>query len=107
MEALDLAPADAPAEGEAPGTETDAAEDGEEAGEGASEAPTRPPYTPWTGRVLRNPATIVGDSGEPLCVLTTDDAEVRVIDADEIRFRVRIPGCGSGEGWLQAGMLAR
>ncbi len=111
VEALDLAPAldaDGPV-AEADAEPQDDAPNEARAEDEASEptTPPRPPYTQWTAKLVRTPATVVGDNGEPQCVLNFENTEVLVIDADEIRFKVRVPGCGTGEGWLQAGMLAR
>ncbi len=104
VEALDLAP---PAQGDVPPDDAAPPEDIVEDDTEAEPAPPRPPYEPWTARLVRTPATVVGDDGEPRCVLNFENTEIRVIDADEVRLKIRVPGCGTGEGWLQAGMLAR
>ena len=104
VEALDLAPM---AEADAQPDEDAAPADVEEEETDTPAPPPRPPYTSWNARLVRTPATVVGDDGQPQCVLEVENVEVHVIDADEIRYRVRIPGCGAGEGWLQSGMLAR
>lgn len=77
------------------------------------EAPAPPPppvavaVSPWAGRTVGRPLTLVDDAGAPLRVLG-DAVAVTVLMEGDDRVKVRCDGCSPPvEGWLQKRAVQR
>ncbi len=93
--------------------EGEAEEDAEEAEPTAEEpAVPAPPVaaavSPWMGRTVGSPLTLVDDAGSPVYILRGPSAAVVVLMEGEDRVRVRCEAClPVVEGWLQKSAVSR